>query len=260
MKSVLEQMKELQVSMGGEIQNVELLKVQILERKIQVLGELLEYNPLEDKNIPRVSDVFMCVDQIGKFSFMFNIVDKAQKTSYTTKEFKDLNDFEISVKDQSVNFIGNPRKNHYIPGYIFKVKTLPDFKNLKLVLTRCIYEAQNKISAEKAEDFDTDFLGSQLQGDFSSSEAKDIKMADDDDYFFESETVQAKSGYRDQAEHRELHKLLACLDASVIMEDPNEDSQTQYSHGSKSPATQSKHKADRQGLYNYYDDSDNENQ
>jgi hypothetical protein len=90
-------LRELNVSMAGEIKPVEELKIKILSRKIQVGGDLLEYNPLEDRNIPRVSDVFMCVDQIDTYRFMFNIVDKAQKISYTEKEFKDFNDFEISV-------------------------------------------------------------------------------------------------------------------------------------------------------------------
>ena len=127
MAEVTSKLRELNVSMAGEIKPVEELKVKVLARKIQVAGDLLEYNPLEDRNIPRVADIFMCVDQIDTYRFMFNIVDKPQKISYTEKEFKDFNDFEISVNQLSVNFIGKPRKNRYIPGYVFKVKSPADF-------------------------------------------------------------------------------------------------------------------------------------
>ena len=171
---------------------------------------------------------------------MFNIVDLPQKISYTEKEFKDLNDFEISVNQQSLNFIGNPRKNRYIPGYVFKVKAESDFKNLQQVLTKCVFEAQNKASAEKAEDYDEDFLGRQLAGDFSSASQVDVQMSDADDYSFTNE----RSAYNAQQEHRELQRLLNRMDQSVIMEDPNED------RGA------SKRKTDKQGNYRYYSDSD----
>lgn len=117
---------------------------------------------------------------------MFNIVDLPQKISYTEKEFKDFNDFEISVAQQSVNFIGNPRKNKYIPGYVFKVKAASDFLNVKQVLTKCVFETQNKAPAEKADDYDEDYLGKQLAGDFSSAAQADIKMSDVDDYSFDN--------------------------------------------------------------------------
>lgn len=151
------------------------------------MGDLLEYNPLEDCNILRVTEVFLCVDQIAPFRFMFNIVDLPQKISYTEKEFKDFNDFEISVAQQSVNFIGNPRKNKYIPGYVFKVKAETDFQNVRNVLTKCVFEAQNKAPAEKAEEYDEDFLGKQLAGDYSSASQADAKMSDVDDYSFVNE-------------------------------------------------------------------------
>ena len=56
-------------------------------------------------------------------------------------------------------------------------------------MTRSVFEAQNKSSADKAEDFDEKFLGQQLQGDFASPESADVKMAEIDDYSFVNEKV-----------------------------------------------------------------------
>ena len=60
-------------------------------------GDLYEYNPLEDSNILRVKEVFLCVDQTGQFSYMLNVVDQAQKTSYTRKELAHVSDFQINI-------------------------------------------------------------------------------------------------------------------------------------------------------------------
>lgn len=86
-------MKQLNVSMGGEIKKVEEISVQVLKRVVQVHGDLYEYNPLDDANILRVKDIFLCVDQIGQYSYMLNVVDQAQKTSYTTKNLTNVSDF-----------------------------------------------------------------------------------------------------------------------------------------------------------------------
>ena len=61
-------------------------------------GDLLEYNPLEDLDIPRVKNCFLCLDQIaGKnFSYMINVVDLSQKTSFTRKELSSMGEFQIN--------------------------------------------------------------------------------------------------------------------------------------------------------------------
>lgn len=62
MQEAINQMRMLEISMGSEIKPVEELKVSILKRVVQVHGDLYEYNPLEDQNMIRVKDVFLCVD------------------------------------------------------------------------------------------------------------------------------------------------------------------------------------------------------
>ena len=62
MQEAINQMRMLEISMGSEIKPVEELKVSILKRIVQVHGDLYEYNPLEDQNMIRVKDVFLCVD------------------------------------------------------------------------------------------------------------------------------------------------------------------------------------------------------
>ena len=54
MKEAINKMSTLQISMGSEIKPMDEVKVQVLKRVVQVHGKLEEYNPLEDKNIPRV--------------------------------------------------------------------------------------------------------------------------------------------------------------------------------------------------------------
>jgi hypothetical protein len=62
MQEAMNQMRMLEISMGSEIKPVEELKVSIQKRVVQVHGNLFEYNPLEDQNMIRVKDVFLCVD------------------------------------------------------------------------------------------------------------------------------------------------------------------------------------------------------
>jgi hypothetical protein len=79
--------------MGSEMKPVSEVQVKVLKRIVQVHGKLDEYNPLEDKNIPRVSDVFLCLDQTGPFTYMLNVVDNQQKISYTRKDMTNVSDF-----------------------------------------------------------------------------------------------------------------------------------------------------------------------
>ena len=76
LKDAMNKMSTLQISMGSEIKPVGEIKIEVLKRIVQVHGKLEEYNPLEDKNIPRVADVFLCLDQIGPFKYMLNVVDQ----------------------------------------------------------------------------------------------------------------------------------------------------------------------------------------
>jgi hypothetical protein len=62
LEEAINQMRVLEISMGSEIKLVQELKVSILKRVVQVQGDLFEYNPLEDQNITRVKEVFLCLD------------------------------------------------------------------------------------------------------------------------------------------------------------------------------------------------------
>ena len=62
LQDAMNQMRMLEISMGSEIKPVQELKVSILKRVVQVHGDLYEYNPLEDQNMIRVKEVFLCVD------------------------------------------------------------------------------------------------------------------------------------------------------------------------------------------------------
>lgn len=93
MQEAINQMRALEISMGQEIKPVDQIKIEILRRVVQVQGELYEYSPLEDQYIPRVKNVFLSVDQTGQFAFMLNVLDLAQKVSYTRKEIKNVSDF-----------------------------------------------------------------------------------------------------------------------------------------------------------------------
>jgi hypothetical protein len=48
--------------MGSEIKPLEEVAIKIVKRVLQVSGSLYEYNPLEENNILRVKDVFLCFD------------------------------------------------------------------------------------------------------------------------------------------------------------------------------------------------------
>jgi hypothetical protein len=62
MQEVINQMKQLEISMAGEMKPFDQVQVKVQKRIIQVRGDLYEYNPLEDTNILRVKDVFLCLD------------------------------------------------------------------------------------------------------------------------------------------------------------------------------------------------------
>jgi hypothetical protein len=169
MEAVLEQMKKLELSMGGEMRRTEEIQHTIERRLIQVEGDLLEFNPLDDRNIPRISGVFLCIDQLaGRPNwFMLNVVDGAQRTSYTRKELANICDVQINNGEQGINFIGEARRNGYIPGYLFRVKHLSQYDTLKGLLVKCLHDGINSRGAAAAgskdrESFDEAYLAGQL--------------------------------------------------------------------------------------------------
>lgn len=90
---------------------------------------------------------------------MLNIVDASGTLSYTRKDIASLYDFSVDQQSKALHFIGNPRKGNYIPGYFFMAYSKEDFEKLKQVLTKALFEAQNKQSYEKSiEEGDSDYL------------------------------------------------------------------------------------------------------
>lgn len=91
---------------------------------------------------------------------MLNVVDGAQTTSFTRKELQDLSDFQINRQEQGINFIGAPRRNRYLPGYLFRVKTPADFEALSKTLVKCMMEVNTRALGTKAagEDYDEEYL------------------------------------------------------------------------------------------------------
>lgn len=90
-----------------------------------------------------------------------------------------MGDFQINSLSNGLNFFGHPRKNGYIPGYLFSVASKDDFSQLKQILTRCIFEAQAKKSYTKADDFDEKYLEQQLVADMAGLD--DVLMAEEMD-------------------------------------------------------------------------------
>ena len=178
MKEITDMMNDMQLSMSSEIKPVEEIQVRILNRMVQVEGDLYEYSPLTDSNILRVKNVFLCIDQIGNFQYMINVVDGAQKTSFTRRELTNMSDFQINQAEQGLNFIGVPRKNQYIPGYLFKIKSAQNFESLRGILTKCIFQEQNKSDKGRGEDYDEEFLAQQLEGNFNGNADVDMKELD----------------------------------------------------------------------------------
>lgn len=166
-------MKSLDV-MKEEIKNVSEIQVEIKSRLLQILGDLYEYNPLEDANQIRVRDIFLCLDKVGEFEYLMNIVDKQGKVSYTRKTVTNLSDFQLDQSTQGVCFIGQPRKNGYIPGYFFYVPSKNDFDNLRGLLAKCVFESQNKVSYDKAnkdeEEGIYDYYSYQLNSDVANND------------------------------------------------------------------------------------------
>ncbi len=66
---------------------------------IQVQGEFMEYNPLEDNHISRAQDVFLCIDKLASqvpHTYLINVLDGPQKTSFTRKELNDISAFQLN--------------------------------------------------------------------------------------------------------------------------------------------------------------------
>ena len=142
MTQLTEKMRSLDI-MKDEMR--EQVAIPIQARLIQVQGDLYEYNPLEDKNVERVKDVWLCVDQKDKWGYMLNVVDGKGKVSYTRKDIggNNVSDFQLDKQNQGICFIGQPRKNKYIPGYFFKLSSAKDFESMSGILAKCMFESQS---------------------------------------------------------------------------------------------------------------------
>lgn len=69
------------------------MRVNIIERLLQIEGDLLEYNPFINENIPRAKGTFLCIDKTDNFQYMLNIIDLAGKVSYTRRAMTNQGDF-----------------------------------------------------------------------------------------------------------------------------------------------------------------------
>jgi len=85
-------MSQLDV-MKDEIKQMDEVRVEVLERLIQIPGDLYEYSPFLNEDILRAKDVFLAIDRVGEFDYLLNIVDLAGKLSYTRKALKNQGDF-----------------------------------------------------------------------------------------------------------------------------------------------------------------------
>lgn len=182
--------------MKNEIKKMEEVKLQVLQRMIQVQGDLYEYSPFLDDNILRAKEVFLCIDQTGQYEYQINITDMAGSLSYTRKYITNSSDFQMSMKDRALNFLGNPRpESRFIPGYVFLIKNVLDFQNLKGVLAKCFFESSNKQNYEKAlAEGDNKYLEQQLETDVAR---EDVNMneidAEIDDFEFQDALNKAGS-------------------------------------------------------------------
>lgn len=99
-----------------------------------------------------------------------------------------VSDFQFNQNERGIQFIGQPRKNNYIPGYLFKVQTDKDFEMIKAVMSKCLYESGAQGTGEGGE-YDEDYFGQQLESEFAN---KDVDMADlekvMDDFDFEQDS------------------------------------------------------------------------
>lgn len=65
-QEIMKKMKSLDM-MKDEIKQQSEIKVKVLERLIQIRGDLYEFNPIEQKDQLRVKDIFMCIDKVGEY-------------------------------------------------------------------------------------------------------------------------------------------------------------------------------------------------
>lgn len=75
-------MSQLDV-MKDEIKPMDEVKMSVLQRLIQIPGDLYEFSPFLDSDILRVKDAFLAIDQTAQYDYVLNIIDMAGKTSYT---------------------------------------------------------------------------------------------------------------------------------------------------------------------------------
>lgn len=174
---------------------------------------------------------------------MLNVVDQAQKTSFTRKELTSMGEFSINQQSQGVNFFGNARKNGYIPGYLFRVANEQGFRDLKNMLTRCIYEVQNHVKHNQSEDYDEDYLEQQLVADMANLD--DIKMIDESMSDFDFDFKEADTKKKQAAQTKQINKLVSKM--GHIDE-----------ASSSSQEMSREHKTDKNGNFRYFDSESDE--
>ena len=80
---LLESLKKLALSEQCDYSSI---KLQVEERLIQVQGHLFGYDPVSEKQLLLIQDVFLCVDRLASKeklrNYMLHVTDQAQETSY----------------------------------------------------------------------------------------------------------------------------------------------------------------------------------
>ena len=144
------------------------------ERLFQTLGMLFKYDADKDQNLLVARDVFLCVDRIlgeSRHHYMFHVVDKAQKVSYTRQEIEiPMLNYSFSEVEKVLMWIGKLPENapigSEVPAWSFLVQESSDATKLKGVLTKVIFETNMQEDIERAcEKEDYSFLEKQVLGD-----------------------------------------------------------------------------------------------
>ncbi|CDW81218.1 UNKNOWN [Stylonychia lemnae] len=218
-QELIKKMSQLDI-MKDEIKEMNQIQINIIQRLIQVQGDLLEYSPFIEENFERVKNVFLCIDQTDKFEYIINIIDLAGKTSYTRKTIVNSADVQVSSQDQAFMFTGNQRKgSKFTPGYVFQVYSKQDLQNLKGVLTKCLFEVRHQKDFDKEiEGDDNQFLQNQLESDTAGGKDVNMKEIDEelDDYEFQDAlNTAAKLGSQPEYDD-DFQKLLELVDYSCI--------------------------------------------
>lgn len=73
-EELIKKMSQMDV-MKDEIKEMEDVRVKIIQRLIQVEGDLYEYSPFLDDDILRAKQVFLSIDQTDDYDYILNVID-----------------------------------------------------------------------------------------------------------------------------------------------------------------------------------------